>query len=95
MHIALTELKHAKQPVERLEIVSLEGRYYMARVCLEGQWYSVTDSDDRVIRFSGACEARDAFHGVQVERAEVLPAAGTDEMIGMPEDHLAPMKVPL
>lgn len=94
MHIALTELRHAKQPVERLEIVSLEGRYYMARVYLDTM-EGVTDSHDEVIRFSGACEARDAFHGVQVERAEVLPAAGTDEMIGMPEDHLAPMKVPL
>ncbi|SFR62007.1 hypothetical protein SAMN05216203_1850 [Marinobacter daqiaonensis] len=95
MHISHTELKNLVDPVDTLEIVSLEGRYYMARVRVGERWYVVTDGHDEVIRYSGAAAAREAFDDIPVKDTVVIAAAGTDEMVGMPEEGLRPMKVPL
>ena len=95
MHISLGDLKHQPQPIDLLEIVSLEGRYYIARVYLDGHCYGVTDKHDEVIRYAGAAAAREDFNAMEVLKTEVITPAGTDEMIGMPEHHLSPMKVPL
>ena len=96
MHMNKGELKsHKHDTISALEIVSMEGRYYMARFYLDGQGYVLTDGDDNVIMFSGATAAREFFHDYNVSRAEVLPPTGTDEMIGMPDSSDESMRVPI
>ncbi|MCL7945503.1 DUF6482 family protein [Marinobacter sp. ATCH36] len=95
MHMATGELKtHKHDPIALLEIVSMEGRYYMARFYLQGQGYVLTGSDDKPVLFSGACAVREYFHDFQVEAVEVIPPTGTDEMIGMPDSSSETMRVP-
>ena len=95
MHMSTGELKSHKQDrIELLEIVSMEGRYYMARFHVSGQGYVLTDSHDKPVMFTGAAAAREHFQGYQVDRAEVIPPTGTDEMIGMPDSGSETMKVP-
>ncbi|WP_265013652.1 DUF6482 family protein [Marinobacter zhanjiangensis] len=90
------ELKsHKHDTISLLEIVSMEGRYYMARFYLDGQGYVLTDSDDKAVMFSGAPAAREFFHDFSVEKTEVIPPTGTDEMIGMPDSGSETMRVPL
>lgn len=96
MHMDTGELKsHRHDTFSLLEIVSMEGRCYMARFYLDGQGYVLTDPYDKPVMFSGACGAREYFHNYQVERTEVIPPTGTDEMIGMPDSSSETMRVPL
>ncbi len=97
MHMHTGELKsHKNDDITLLEIVSMEGRYYMARFELNGQTYVLTDSNDHPMLFSGACAVRDYFSDYTVARTEVIPPTGTDEMIGMPSsDTGETMRVPL
>ena len=90
MHMDTGELKkHKHDTISLLEIVSMEGRYYMVRFYLEGQAY------DKPVMFTGACAVREHFHEYEVERTEVIPPTGTDEMIGMPDSGSETMRVPL
>lgn len=96
MHMNTGELKsHKHDPISMLEIVSMEGRYYMARFYLDGVGYVLTDSHDHVVMFTGACAVRDFFRDYQVAKTEVIPPTGTDEMIGMPVTTSETMRVPL
>lgn len=95
MHMTLRKLKARKHDtVTLLEIVSMEGRYYMARFYIDGSGYILTDENDHVLMFSGACAAREVFQDLHVEHVDVLPPTGTDEMIGMPDTSSEPMRVP-
>ena len=96
MHMTHSSMRAMKgEAIDLLEIVSMEGRYYMARFYSGGTGYVLTDAHDHVMMFSGACSAREAFHGLSVAKTEVLPPAGTDEMIGMPVTPSESMRVPL
>lgn len=96
MHMNSRELKaHKQDAISLLEIVSMEGRYYMARFYLDGQGYVLTDPQDKPVMFTGAAAAREHFQDYQPKRTEVIPPTGTDEMIGMPESGSETMKVPL
>ena len=96
MHMHSSDLKaHKHDTISLLEIVSMEGRYYMARFYLDGECYLLTHQDDEPKMFSGACEARDFFRDYQVSQTEVIPPTGTDEMIGMPSSGSEIMRVPL
>jgi len=91
------ELKnHKHDTISLLEIVSMEGRYYLARFYLDDQGYVLTDGHDEPMLFSGASTAREYFDHYQVMRVEVIPPTGTDEMIGMPyTSNEENMRVPL
>ena len=97
MHMDTGELKsHKHDTISLLEIVSMEGRYYLARFYLDDQGYVLTDAHDKPVLFSGASAVRDYFDHYQVTRVEVIPPTGTDEMIGMPDNsHEETMRVPL
>jgi hypothetical protein len=96
MHMHTGELKsHKHDVISLLEIVSMEGRYYMARFYLDGQGYVLTDTHDKVLMFTGACAVKEFFHDYHVESTEIIPPTGTDEMIGMPDSSSETMRVPL
>lgn len=90
------ELKsHKHDTISLLEIVSMEGRYYMARFYLDHQGYVLTDTHDKVLMFTGACAVKEFFHDYHVQSTEIIPPTGTDEMIGMPDSSSETMRVPL
>ncbi|TGN39463.1 DUF6482 family protein [Marinobacter confluentis] len=96
MHMNNSGLKsHKQDPISLLEIVSMEGRYYMARFYLDGQGYVLTDSNDKPVMFTGANAAHEHFRDYDVKKTEVIPPTGTDEMIGMPDSGEETMRVPL
>lgn len=84
----MTELElrsHKHDLISSLELVSMEGRYYMARFYLDGQGYVLSDPYEKAILFTGAAAARNFFRDFQVASVEIVPPTGTDEMIGMPD----------
>lgn len=96
MHMNASELKsHKRDTISLLELVSMEGRYYMARFYIDNQGYVLTDAHDKPVMFSGAPAAHDYFQDYQVQQTEIIPPTGTDEMIGMPDSSSETMRVPL
>ncbi|WP_336367834.1 DUF6482 family protein [Marinobacter sp. C2H3] len=96
MHMTIGTLRASRQtPISLLEIVSMEGRCYMARFHRGEQVFILTDAADRPMMFPGACAVRDCFREHTLERVEVIPPTGTDEMIGMPQTGDEVMRVPL
>jgi hypothetical protein len=94
MHMTLGELKSRKhEPISLVEIVSMEGRYYMIRFYIGGSGYILIDNEDKIVLFSGASVAREAMRGFIVEDFDLIPPTGTDEMIGMPDSSSEPMRV--
>ena len=94
MHMTLGDLKSRKHDhIGLVEIVSMEGRYYMARFYIDGSGYVLVNDQDKVMMFSGASAAREAFSGLVVSEFDLIPPTGTDEMIGMPDSSSEPMKV--
>ena len=91
-----SELKsHKRDTISLLELVSMEGRYYMARFYLNNQGYVLTDAHDKPVMFSGAPAAHEYFQDYKVQQTEIIPPTGTDEMIGMPDSSSETMRVPL
>ena len=85
MTMTRAELRRQRaRPIELLELVSLEGRRYMARFRMGRRYYVLADAKGRACLFEGACAARNAFRGHPIKRSEVIPPTETDEMIGMP-----------
>lgn len=96
MQMSTGKLKsHKRDTISLLEIVSMEGRYYMARFYIGDQGYVLTDAHDKPVMFSGAPAAHDFFQDYQVQQTEIIPPTGTAEMIGMPDSSCEIMRVPL
>jgi hypothetical protein len=94
MHMTLSDLKSRKhEPISMVEIVSMEGRYYMVRFYMGGSGYVLVNDQDKVVMFSGASAAREAMRDFIVAEFDLIPPTGTDEMIGMPDSSSEPMRV--
>ncbi len=99
MHMSEKHLKSShKSGIDKLEIVSMEGRYYLARFALGGSdptTYLLTDESDNPKLFNGASAVKEYFKRYHPASTELIPPTGTDEMVGMPSADMVQMKVKL
>lgn len=84
MNVTMTEARlRPETTIDLLEVISMEGRHYMARYYIGEETFLLVGKDNRPLLFNGACEVRDAFHGFNIRETQIIPTAGPDEMIGM------------
>lgn len=84
MYMNIGELKFYKYDViVLLEIVFMEGCYYMVCFYLDGVGYVLIDVYDYVVMFIGVCVVKEYFYDYYVDWIEVILLIGIDEMIGM------------
>ncbi|WP_165855702.1 DUF6482 family protein [Marinobacter sp. JSM 1782161] len=96
MNITMAEARlRPDTHIDLLEVVSMEGRYYMARFYIGDDGFILVGKDQRPVLFTSSCEVREAFHGFKIQQTEIIPPAGTDEMIGMTPDSVTEMRVRL
>ncbi|TBW48739.1 hypothetical protein EZI54_20840 [Marinobacter halodurans] len=96
MNITMTEARlRPETHIDLLELVSMEGRYYMARFYIGDDAFILVTKDQRPVLFTSSCDARDAFHHFHIKQTEIIPPAGTDEMVGMTSDSVTEMRVRL
>lgn len=97
MHMSEKSLKLShKTGIDKLEIVSMEGRYYLARFAFAGSdptTYLLTDESDSPVLFTGASGVKEYFKRYHPASTELIPPTGTDEMVGMPSSDMVQMKV--
>ena len=96
MKITLGELKSREnQTIDLLEIVSLEGRYYLGRLHLGGEVKVLTDKSGEPLLYSGSAALQEALSAFPVARTEVMPPSGYDEMVGLTDEGEPFMRVPI
>ncbi len=96
MKVTFNELKSRdSKAIELLEIVSLEGRYYLARLKVDGQTRVLTDNQGEPLLYTGTAAVQEALSAFPIERTEVMPPSGYDEMVGLTDEGEPFMSVPV
>ncbi|TBW53748.1 hypothetical protein EZI54_14730 [Marinobacter halodurans] len=84
MRITLEELRQRPNlRVELLELLSLEGQFYMARLHLEEGLRVLSDDTGHTRLFKSAWQAQDLLGSFDVMRTDVVHASAYDEMVGL------------
>ena len=94
MRITLDELRNTRDLViDLLEIISLEGQRYMARLVIDGQTLLLSDPDQKTRLFRSAWEIQDTLASFQVRETEVVHPSAYHEMVGMASGPIEPMRI--
>lgn len=81
--------------IRHLRIRSLGLGLYTVELSLDDGWAVLCDGTGQVMRFSGLEWARRRLAHLHVERATLHHASAYHEMIGLGEETIAPLEVPL
>jgi hypothetical protein len=96
VRITLAELyRPGTGAVTLLEILSLEGQRYMARLRIGDQTLILSDSQDRTQLFRSSWEAQDRLRNIPIDRTEVVHASAYNEMVGMDPAGVPPLRIQL
>lgn len=94
MRITLDELHHLEQPVIRLlEIISLEGQQYMARLHGPEGLKLLSDAKGQTRLFRSAWQIQETLRAFTVEETQIVHPSAYHEMIGMAASDLEPMRI--
>ncbi|MFW5825662.1 MAG: DUF6482 family protein [Marinobacter sp.] len=96
MRITLAELHNADTgPLTLLEIISIEGQRYMARIRLGGETLVLSDPRGETRLFRSSWEVMNALSGIPIHRTEVVHGSAYNEMVGMDPAPVAPLRIQL
>lgn len=94
MRITLEELRNSKGPViDLLEIISLEGQHYMARLTMGDRVLLLSDKQGVTSLFRGAWQIQDTLAAFRVRATEVVHPSAYHEMVGMAPADIEPMRI--
>ncbi|MDO3721511.1 DUF6482 family protein [Marinobacter sp. chi1] len=94
MRITLEELREQARPeIELLEILSLEGQHYMARLTLNGGTFLLSDKAGHTRLFRSSWEVQDTLGSLDVRETEIVHPSAYHEMVGMPADDIEPLRI--
>lgn len=94
MRITLDELRHKQNPViDLLEILSLEGQHYMARLSMDGDLRLLSDKDGATSLFRSAWQIQDTLASFDVRETQVVHASAYHEMVGMAPADIEPLRI--
>ena len=85
----------AGRQLARLRVRSLGLGLYTAEVTLDDGWAVVCDDQGQVMRFTGMEWLRRTLGHLDVGRATLHHASAYHEMIGLGEEDIAPLEVPI
>lgn len=94
MRITLDELKNLEQPViDLLEILSLEGQQYMARLHGPEGMKVLSDHKGQTRLFRSAWQIQDTLSGYTIRETQVVHPSAYHEMVGMAPANIEPMRI--
>ena len=89
----LTELA-AKGEVRELELLSLEGGFYVARICLEDVQKTLLGDDNKPLRIRSTTHLRDLLQGVATFPCVLVQHCTHDEMCGVRDGPIEALRIP-
>lgn len=94
MRITLEQLKSRKNAsIELMEILSLEGQSYMARLTVDGQPKILSDEHGTTAQFRSGWHAQDMLSSFHILETQVVHASAYNEMVGMEPSSAEPLRV--
>jgi len=94
VRITLAELhKAGTGPVTLLEILSIEGQRYMARIYLGEQTLILSDPRGRTRLFRSSWEILDTLKEIDIQRTDVVHGSAYNEMVGMAPAPVDPLRI--
>lgn len=95
VRITLAELQSQDSVgIDLLEILSLEGQRYMARLHLnDSRLMLLSDDQGQTRLFRSSWEVQDALGSFSVNRTDVVHSSAYHEMVGMPPSNIEPMRI--
>lgn len=91
---ALLEIAQADH-VEALDLVSLEGGFYLLSILAHGQSHLLRDEHDRAVRLRSVEHARDLLRELPQVPFYLLHRSAYDEMCGLADGVRPPLRVPI
>lgn len=94
MRITLDELRRTQDAViDLLEILSLEGQHYMARLSIDGQVFLLSDKSGSTSLFRSAWQIQDTLAAFAIRETQVVHASAYHEMVGMAPAQIEPLRI--
>ena len=94
MRITLDQLRSLQSPlIDLLEILSLEGQHYMARLTLDGQLYLLSDKQGSTHLFRSAWQIQDTLGSFTIRETQVVHPSAYHEMVGMEPATGEPLRI--
>jgi hypothetical protein len=93
MKVFLKSLENV--PISTLRIRSLGLGLYTVEVALNDGWGVLCDDAGSVLRFTSVEWVRRTLAHLKVRQVVLLHASAYHEMIGLPEDQVPPLELPL
>lgn len=94
MRITLNDLKRTSGlTIDLLEIISIEGQQYMARLVINGEYHLLSDSDGKTSLFRSSWQIQDTLGSFRVNSTDVVHASAYNEMVGMQPSDVEPMRI--
>ncbi|MFN2361033.1 MAG: DUF6482 family protein [Marinobacter sp.] len=94
MRITLEELRQMSDlTIDLLEIISLEGQQYMARLVIGEEYHLLSDTRDQTRLFRSSWEIQDMLAAFNVISTDVVHPSAYHEMVGMEPARIEPMRI--
>lgn len=94
MRITLDQLKEQHEPViDRLEILSLEGQQYMARLHGTEGMKVLSDPHGQACLFRSTSQVQALLSAFSIRQTEVVHPSAYHEMVGMAEAKVEPLRI--
>lgn len=94
MRMTLAELREIEDvTIDLLEIVSIEGQRYMARLTVDQRQHLLSDSQGQTVLFRSSWEVQDILGAYEIKRTDVVHASAYNEMIGMNAASVEPLRI--
>ncbi|MEX0603278.1 MAG: DUF6482 family protein [Marinobacter sp.] len=94
MRITLSELRARETTfIDLLEIMSLEGQRYMARLHIDGDMVVLSDHDRKTLLFRSSWEVQDTLGAFEFGRTDIVHPSAYHKMIGMERSDIQPMRI--
>ncbi len=84
-----------QEVISWLRLRSHDGCLYTVEVLWRQQWCVLCDGAGQVLRYRSMEAARRDLAALKVQKCTLLQASSYHEMIGLPEQQVAPMEVPV
>jgi len=94
VRITLEDLnKQSDVTIDLLEILSIEGQQYLARLLIDGEVYLLSDADGKTRLFRGSWQIQDTLGAFRITATDVVHDSAYHEMVGMAPSEVAPMRI--
>lgn len=94
MRITLEELRQrTSQSIDLLEIFSIEGQQYMARLLIDDGYFLLSDVDGKTRLFRSSYAIQDLLGTFDITSTDVVHPSAYHEMVGMDSADIEPMRI--